>query len=325
MHIRELRLDEQKVQPNGKVFPLVKSPMEPSITRDATLAWVAENRTTLREEMMDHGAVLLRGFCVEHAEDFEALLEAGEFTNMPYVGGAAPREQVTASRVLTANESPPEEPIPFHHEMAQVPNPPNYIFFYCDIPSATGGETAIVHSHTVYQRFHDIDASYADRVEAEGVRYRRVMPDQDDCASPIGRSWRSTFQTEDRAEAEVKMKEAGMSWSWNDDGSLNTLTAQLPAIRFDDRTGMKTFFNSIVAAYTGWIDVRNDPKKAVVLAGGDAMDADVMEKTAAAMQQECVAFKWQAGDVLLIDNRLVLHSRRPFTGERRILASIATA
>jgi alpha-ketoglutarate-dependent taurine dioxygenase len=42
------------------------------------------------------------------------------------------------------------------------------------------------------------------------------------------------------------------------------------------------------------------------------------------MQQECVAFRWQKGDLLVIDNALVMHSRRPFTGPRRILASIAS-
>ena len=32
---------------------------------------------------------------------------------------------------------------------------------------------------------------------------------------------------------------------------------------------------------------------------------------------------WKKGDVLLIDNRLVLHARRSFSGPRRILASIS--
>ena len=31
---------------------------------------------------------------------------------------------------------------------------------------------------------------------------------------------------------------------------------------------------------------------------------------------------WQAGDVALIDNYLVMHGRRPFKGERRVLASL---
>ena len=53
------------------------------------------------------------------------------------------------------------------------------------------------------------------------------------------------------------------------------------------------------------------------------VDGDVLLETAKAMTEECVAFKWKKGDVLLIDNALVMHSRRPFAGARRILASIA--
>ena len=81
----------------------------------------------------------------------------------------------------------------------------------------------------------------------------------------------------------------------------------------------------MVAAYTGWVDSRNDPTKAVCLGDGTAVNGDALTKTADAMTEEAVAFQWQKGDVLWIDNALVLHSRRPFTGERRILASIAKA
>ena len=48
--------------------------------------------------------------------------------------------------VFTANEAPPDQLIPFHHELAQVQNPPQYLFFYCDLPSDTGGETALIDS-----------------------------------------------------------------------------------------------------------------------------------------------------------------------------------
>ena len=233
---------------------------------------------------------------------------------MPYVGGAAPREQVIQGRILTANESPPDEPIPFHHEMAQVPHPPAYIFFYCDTASETGGETAIVHSNTVYRRFASQNPEFAEKVESLGVKYVRVMPEEDDPSSPIGRSWKSTFQVQTRTEAEERMKDIGSRWTWNDDGTLHTETAVVPAIRFDERTGMKTFFNSMVAAYIGWIDSRNDPKKAVVCGDGSPVDGDALLQTSLAMDEECVAFRWQEGDVLLIDNRLVMHSRRPYTG-----------
>ena len=149
------------------------------------------------------------------------------------------------------------------------------------------------------------------------------MPKEDDPSSAIGRSWQSTFQVSTKEDAEEKMREAGMTWTWLDNGDLRTETATLPAIREDARISKKTFFNSIVAAYTGWTDTRNDPKKAVVCGDGSYMDPNVLQRMAQSMEQDSVGIAWKKGDVLMIDNRLVLHSRRPFSGERRILATIA--
>ncbi len=324
MRIDSMKIAEQKTI-NGEDFPLVLSAHpEDEVTSAGFLAWVSENRERLRALLVTHGAVLLRGFPVADAEAFEAVLDAAEFVNMPYIGGAAPREQVTKGRILTANESPPDQPIPFHHEMAQVPKPPAYVFFYCDIAPEIGGETAIVHSNRVYERFVDANPEFAAKVESLGVRYVRVMPDQDDASSPIGRSWRSTFLAETRASADEKMRDLGTEWRWQDDGNLYTQTAVVPAIRVEPRSGMKTFFNSVVAAYTGWTDTRNDPEKAVVCGDGTPVDGEAVLETGRAMDEECVTFRWQKGDVLLIDNSLVMHARRPYQGPRRILASIAT-
>jgi alpha-ketoglutarate-dependent taurine dioxygenase len=322
MNVGEITIPEQKVI-EGQPFPAVLSP-QGSPSRQAAVAWLRDNGDAIRQRALEAGAVLLRGFPLSCPEDFDAAITAAGFKGMPYVGGAAPRREVVASRVLTTNESPPEEPIPFHHEMSQVPNPPAYIFFYCDVPPETGGETPIVLSNRVYQRFYDINPGFADRMEAQGARYVRVMPAQDDDSSPIGRSWRATFQADAREQAEGVMREAGMQWEWLDSGDLWTITRALPAIRTDPRSQKKTFFNSVVAAYTGWTDQRNDPKKAVRLGDDSPVDGDALSATADAMQQECVAFRWQKGDLLVIDNALVMHSRRPFTGPRRILASIAS-
>ena len=325
MEVQTINLPEQQ-SVNGVDFPLVLAPnkdaTKPSL--ESTLAWISSIKDELRTLMLKHGAILLRDFPVDGPAEFEAVLDAAEFINMPYVGGAAPREEVTKGRILTANESPPSEPIPFHHEMAQVPAPPAYIFFYCDIASDEGGETAIVHSNRVYERFRAATPSFCAKVEELGVRYVRIMPEEDDASSPIGRSWKSTFLAKTRAEAEEKMRALGTTWRWLDDGNLYTETATIPAIRTEKRSGQKTFFNSMVAAYTGWTDTRNDPKKAVVCGDGSPVDGRGLLATAKAMNEECVAFRWQRGDVLLIDNSLVLHSRRPYRGQRRILASIAT-
>ena len=50
---------------------------------------------------------MFRGFPIDNPDAFEKMLDVAEFENMPYVGGAAPRNNVTQRRVFTANESPP--------------------------------------------------------------------------------------------------------------------------------------------------------------------------------------------------------------------------
>lgn len=90
----------------------------------------------------------------------------------------------------------------------------------------------------------------------------------------------------------------------------------------------------MVAAYTGWNDSRNRGESAVVFGGGvgaeaasseegRCLPASAIEDAVRVMQEVCVAFPWQRGDVLLLDNRTVMHSRQSFEGPRRILASLA--
>lgn len=317
-------IPEQK-KVHGKDFPLVVHPDTPQLesSKDDFLSWIDNNQTQLHQMLIEHGAILFRGFPVDSSKDFEDMLNQTAYTNMPYVGGAAPRTKVSQNRVVTANESPSSEKIPFHHEMAQVPKPPGYIFFFCDQASETGGATSILHSSEICQNFFEIDSDYATALEKEGVRYIRVMPEQTDTSSAIGRSWKETFQVEDRSSAEKRMQELGTTWRWEEGGDLYTETATLPAIRFDEETKQKVFFNSIIAAYTGWNDSRNKGETAVVRGSGGFLDHQIMNRTIEKMDELAVNFKWQKGDVLWVNNHTVMHARQPFTGDRLILASIA--
>lgn len=168
---------------------------------------------------------------------------------------------------------------------------------------------------------------FLDQLETYGVQYIRYLPENDDYTSAIGRGWKSTYLTETKEGAEAALTKQGTTWEWQPDGSLKTVTAILPAIRTDageNRTNRKIFFNSVVAAYSGWNDSRNVGEKAVVLGDGKQTVCDPQGiKDVIAIMEECtVAIPWQVGDVLLLDNRTAMHSRKPFNGPRRILASL---
>jgi alpha-ketoglutarate-dependent taurine dioxygenase len=40
------------------------------------------------------------------------------------------------------------------------------------------------------------------------------------------------------------------------------------------------------------------------------------------LDEEAVDLTWEQGDVVWVDNDQVLHARRPFTGPRKIMASL---
>lgn len=96
----------------------------------------------------------------------------------------------------------------------------------------------------------------------------------------------------------------------------------IAAIKYDESRQRKIWFNSMVAAFTGWKDSRNDPTKAVTFGNGQALPAEEVHDCQRIFDEECVAIPWKKGDVLLIDNLAVLHARRSFTEPRRILASL---
>lgn len=196
----------------------------------------------------------------------------------------------------------------------------------------------------MYERFPE----FMNKVEEQGIRYIRVMPCEDDPTSAIGRGWKSTFLTDSRGndlrgeerrtllchsylifileEAEEKLRALGSTWEWLENGDLKTVTAVLPAIRIDsgeNRTNQKTFYNSMVAAYTGWNDSRNQGKYAVQLADGSYCDEEAMEAATVMMEEISAKIRWEANDFILIDNRTVMHSRKPYEGKRRILAALA--
>lgn len=322
---QEARLPEQRAV-EGVAFPAVLVPSGgPAGTGEGSLdeflAAVRSERASRVEPLLrEAGVVLLRGFPARTAADFDAAVEAFGYDELPYVGGATPRTNVVG-RVFTANESPPDQKIPFHHEMAQVPTFPAKLFFFCEVEPKSGGETPIVLSHYVYKRMKENFPEFVEKLEKYGLIYARVLGEGDDPSSPIGRGWQSTFLTKDKSIAEERAVKLGMKLEWTDDG-VKTVMGPIPAVKWDESRGRKIWFNSMVAAYTGWKDARNDPVKAVTFGDGSPLPADVIEACGKILEEECVAVPWQQGDILLIDNWAVLHSRRSFEPPRRVLASL---
>jgi diketogulonate reductase-like aldo/keto reductase len=87
--------------------------------------------------------------------------------------------------------------------------------------------------------------------------------------------------------------------------------------------GRKTFYNQVIAAYTGWVDSRNSYGQAVRFGDGSEIPQEFIKGLEAFMKDNAFVYRWERGMLVIVDNSVAYHSRQPFKGPRRIFAAIA--
>jgi alpha-ketoglutarate-dependent taurine dioxygenase len=284
--------------------------------------YITENKEEIDARLAETGAVLFRGFDINTPEILDTVIEAyGEegFTYKKSLSNAV-RVNLTP-RVFTANEAPADVEIFLHHEMAQTPLYPSKLFFACMIAPETGGATPLCRSDILLEKLREAEPQLVTDFEEKGVKYTNVMPAQNDETSGQGRSWKSTLSAETKEGAEQRLSELGYNWDWLETGALKVTTPRLDAIR-SIGTNETSFFNQLIAAFRGWKDARNDPSKSVTFGDGSPIDVPALTTAIRLADELSYDLKWQAGDVALIDNFRVMHGRRPYSGQRRVIASL---
>lgn len=206
--------------------------------------------------------------------------------------------------------------------MAQTPVYPAKLFFFCEQSAETGGATPVCPSYLLWEQLTHRFPAFAHDCQEKGLRYSHTMPGESDAGSGMGRSWRDTFGVTEREQAEHRLLGLAYTWEWLADGSLRVTTPRLQAVR-DLGDGRKSFFNQLIAAYCGWKDARNDPSKSITFGDGSPLDPEAVQGAITVANQISCDVKWQQGDVALLDNFAVMHGRKPYTGVRKLLASLA--
>nr|XP_043617280.1 clavaminate synthase-like protein At3g21360 [Erigeron canadensis] len=309
---------QQKCE-DGVLFPVVLSPnLKLAKTVKLTEA-IKATRSWLDSILHRSGAILFRGFDISSASDFNEVVESSGYEDFSYgVGGAGSRTKVVG-RVYTANEAPPDQNIPFHHEMSHAPVFPSKLFFFCEVEPGSGGETCIALSHVIYEKMKQKHPKFVAEMEEKGLVYSRVLGEESDPSSPVGRSWKDTFMTDNKTIAEERAAKLGMKLEWME-GAVRVIIGPKPGFKYDELRNRKIWFNGVVGGLKDKLN--DDPSKAVMFSDGKPMPTDVPSDCSKIFDEECIALQWRKGDVLLLDNLAVLHSRRPLiTLPRRVLAS----
>jgi alpha-ketoglutarate-dependent taurine dioxygenase len=304
----------------GSTLPLL---VQPRLRGVDLPAWAAAQRATIEEDLLRHGGILFRGFGIDSAAQLEDVVRGVSGEALEYRERSSPRSAV-AGRIYTSTDYPPDYPIFLHNENSYQSVWPLKIFFCCQQPSATGGETPIADCRQV---FAGIEPAVRERFARRGWMVVRNFGDG------FGLDWRTVFQTSDKTAVEEHCRKHGIETEWKPGERLRTRAVR-PAVTRHPVTGERLWFNHATFFHVSTLEpsiregllaefAEDELPSNTYYGDGSPIEPEVLEQLRALYHQHTVRFEWQKGDVLLLDNMMVAHGRAPYSGERKILVAMS--
>ncbi|MEU6895243.1 TauD/TfdA family dioxygenase [Streptomyces sp. NPDC046557] len=288
------------------------------------LAEYLSSANGMDEVLVRAKAVVFRGFDVPE-DGLDSVMDALLPDRLAYVHGNSPRTKV-GRNVYTSTEYPPEYAISMHNELSYAHRWPSRLLFFCAQAAETGGATPVVDGGLWLSSLKD----EVREAFAGGVRYCQNLHG----GRGLGKSWQATFEAESREEVEAFLSAAEAECEWQRDGGLR-ITQIRPATTRHPVTGQEVWFNQAdqwhpaglgdeTAAELAKVLPAAELPQSVTFADGSPIPAEYVHHIRDCGLDTAVDVDWRRGDLLLIDNVLVGHGRRPFTGSRRVLVAMSS-
>jgi alpha-ketoglutarate-dependent taurine dioxygenase len=298
---------------------------------------VAAQSARWRQLLLHHGAILFRGYDIVLPLALSRVIRALHGTTVRYIGGISPRRPLYDG-IYTSTELPPSVTIPLHSELSYFELPPRHLWFACAQPAARGGETLLADTRAIARA---MPAEIRERFVARGVRYHCSFHGPSLLFSVlerffnINKSWMDAFETEDRTRVEDRCRELGAAPRWLPSGRLAIETVRPALVPHPESEELVWLSSAHLFRHNpralGWTRYalsrlffsrpETRPQDATYADGG-IIDRATLDEIQRVIAAEVVPLRWQRGDVLWIDNHLCMHGRKPFRGQRRLLAAM---
>lgn len=301
-------------------LPLV---VRPAVKGIDLVDWAAANTGFIESYLLRNGAILFRDFGLTAVEEFERLIEAVCGPLLDYSHRSTPRH-VTSGRIYSSTEYPAHQSIPLHNENSYTRNWPMKLSFFSMQVAEKGGETPIADCRKIYEA---ISPEIRECFVRKGLMYVRNY------GTGLDLRWQEVFQTSSKAVVEDYCRKAGMEFEWIGDDQFRA-RQRCQVVERHPRTGEMVWFNQahlfhvsrLPAEVREWLlaafGEHNLPRN-VYFADGSAIDPAMLDDIMRVCDEQSIVFPWKEGDVLMLDNMLTAHGRKPFVGKRKVVIGIA--
>ncbi len=181
---------------------------------------------------------------------------------------------------------------------------PDVLFFYCETPAESGGETIYADGIELYEKITR-DPDLKELLTKRVCYHRKRDPDV----------WKRLYSTQDKQAVIDCCEGEGIEASFNDDDVLFT--------RYEDALVQPSFWNNKQVFINNLLGfARNPRKKGEVYSWITFADDSEIPDHLISRLQEIVAIytrkiKLNRNDLLILDNRRMLHGRLSFSDENR--------
>lgn len=186
-------------------------------------------------------------------------------------------------------------PLPLHGELYyQSHSPPEALFFYCQTPPAEAGETMVCNGISL---FDALPSPLQERLVSQKISYTRYSPKE---------LWQKDYATQDGNALLAFLAQNHVHGEIDANGELKTVftTSAVPKVN-----GKHCFINNLIPFALREHQEPEATRSRVRFENGDAVSPEVLNTILTVAAQQQVGISWQAGDILIVDNRWCMHGR----------------
>lgn len=193
--------------------------------------------------------------------------------------------------------------LPLHADRSYIKSQPELIWFMCQIPSETGGQTILCDGAKVYPALSESTRKLLHDKKLKYIRHYKAD------------EWPVLFKTDKKTDVEQYCKENDMTYVFDADNALTTEFVK-PAF-VSTRFGHGPAFVTSILIQLWQEDELGRKTSLSRLEDGSRIPEPVLDEIKKVCEDYTIELPMKSQDFVMVDNTRLMHGRREFTGENR--------